>query len=108
MDKCDHCRATTQDGKLCKRLAACKIGCYYFCWQHTKQYGGIYIPNKLCSENLQECSKYNDIFPCIKKETVFMTEKEYKAFKKSKKKIKKTRPYKRKERLQHLEQLGLL
>lgn len=80
MKECRYCLAETKQGKLCKRLAACKIGCRYFCFQHAKMFGGVYTPRKSCKEKLLQCkpcSSPKRKFPCTKRHTVFVKDEDF-------------------------------
>ena len=35
---CKQCRAKNEEGVQCGRKASCKVGCRYYCWQHSKSY----------------------------------------------------------------------
>lgn len=79
---CGHCLAETKQGKMCKRLATCKIGCDYFCFQHAKMFGGTYAPKKACEENLKSCV-YDDegrVYPCKAANTVFFKDSDFEEY----------------------------
>ena len=78
--QCNLCLATTSRNKLCKRKATCKLGCDNFCYQHAKMYGGKHKSRSKCVEKLSMCKscRKNKKFPCKKKRTVFMNNKDFK------------------------------
>jgi hypothetical protein len=82
--QCNYCFARTKTGRLCKRLATCRRGCNYFCYQHVKQYGGSYSKSKKkCKDNIKPCpsmdSKKNT-YPCSKRKTIFLSRREFNEF----------------------------
>lgn len=84
--ECDLCLSPTKNGTLCKRTAACKIGCKFFCWQHVLKYGGTYnVEKQKCKSKLKICDKRTVKFPCKKKFTVFFNKEEYEDYRKLKK-----------------------
>lgn len=103
---CNYCFASTQTGGKCKRLASCKLGCKYYCFQHVQMHGGKYKKGEKCKEKLKKCPFIRDKvhksdFPCKRANTVFTRVSEWKEYrnlwkskKKSRQAIKKTREYK--------------
>lgn len=80
---CEFCVAHTKKGSLCKRPALCKKGCKYFCWQHTRTYGGKYN-KKVCNDPAMDgCEVCEDgnTYPCtVGYHSVFFSEAEMKEY----------------------------
>lgn len=74
---CRYCMAMTKKGKICERLASCNIGCNFYCFQHVRENGGVYVKGERCSENIPSCKVTPRVFPCKYKTTLFRTKKEY-------------------------------
>jgi hypothetical protein len=80
---CNYCFARTKSGKLCKRLATCRRGCEYFCYQHVKQYGGSYSKSTKCKDNIKPCPSMDikkNTYPCSKRKTIFLNKREFNEF----------------------------
>lgn len=75
--KCGYCFAKTAAGELCKRLATCKLGCKFYCYQHAQKYGGKYVKKSVCNDNIPSCLSEPRRFPCSIKRTLFMTQREW-------------------------------
>lgn len=98
--KCRTCMAITHDGTLCKRLASCQLGCKLFCWQHAKRHEtGTSCKSPRIKSCKKGCDPTNQQFPCLKKRTIFRSEKEFRKYCDLKASRKVRAPIKRKKRL---------